>query len=109
MTRTSLPASGQFAAVLRTLNDKRNSSTRLETVPGRNSLRSRKLQKFISLTRRLHADPIRRLFAPLNARTSAMTKHSAVFDEVASANNNYAREFGDKGKLALPPARRFAI
>jgi carbonic anhydrase len=38
-----------------------------------------------------------------------MTKHSAVFDEVASANNNYAREFGDKGKLALPPARRFAI
>jgi carbonic anhydrase len=38
-----------------------------------------------------------------------MTKHSAVFDEVASANNSYARDFGDKGNLALPPARRFAI
>lgn len=38
-----------------------------------------------------------------------MTKRSAVFDEVVSANKDYAGDFGDKGKLALPPARRFAI
>ncbi len=30
-------------------------------------------------------------------------------DEVLSANRKYAETFGDKGKLALPPARRFAI
>jgi carbonic anhydrase len=34
---------------------------------------------------------------------------SAVYDEVVSANNQYTSDFGDKGKLALPPARRFAI
>ncbi|KJC59940.1 carbonic anhydrase [Bradyrhizobium sp. LTSPM299] len=38
-----------------------------------------------------------------------MTKPSAVFEEVVSANGKYAGDFGDKGKLALPPARRFAI
>jgi len=38
-----------------------------------------------------------------------MTKPSAVFHEVVSANTRYADGFGDKGKLALPPARRFAI
>ncbi len=38
-----------------------------------------------------------------------MTKHSAVFQEVVSANREYVSDFGDKGKLALPPARRFAI
>jgi carbonic anhydrase len=35
-----------------------------------------------------------------------MTK---VLEEVLSANETYAAEFGDKGSLALPPARRFAI
>jgi len=35
-----------------------------------------------------------------------MTK---VFNEVLAANESYARDFGDKGKLPLPPARRFAI
>ena len=35
-----------------------------------------------------------------------MTK---VFDEVLAANEAYAAAFGDKGSLALPPARRFAI
>ncbi|MGO8841448.1 MAG: beta-class carbonic anhydrase [Methyloceanibacter sp.] len=35
-----------------------------------------------------------------------MTK---VLEEVLSANESYAAEFGDKGSLALPPARRFAI
>lgn len=32
-----------------------------------------------------------------------------VLDEVLAANARYAQTFGDKGKLALPPARRFAI
>ena len=34
---------------------------------------------------------------------------SDVLKEVLSANQKYAQQFGDKGKLALPPARRFAI
>jgi carbonic anhydrase len=33
----------------------------------------------------------------------------SVLDEVIAANEAYAREFGDKGELALPPARHFAI
>ena len=32
-----------------------------------------------------------------------------VLDEVLEANRAYAEDFGDKGALALPPARRFAI
>jgi carbonic anhydrase len=32
-----------------------------------------------------------------------------VLDEVLTANEAYAAGFGDKGSLALPPARRFAI
>ena len=32
-----------------------------------------------------------------------------VHDEVLSANAAYAASFGDKGSLALPPARQFAI
>src|SRR6201988_4238891 len=31
------------------------------------------------------------------------------YDAVVSANKTYASDFGDKGKLALPPARHFAI
>ena len=31
------------------------------------------------------------------------------FDAVLEANNRYARNFGEKGKLAMPPARHFAI
>src|SRR2546423_13220976 len=34
---------------------------------------------------------------------------STVLDEVLSANAGYARSFGSKGELALPPARHFAI
>jgi carbonic anhydrase len=34
---------------------------------------------------------------------------SNVLDEVLAANEAYAAEFGDKGRLPLPPARRFAI
>ena len=32
-----------------------------------------------------------------------------VLEEVLAANASYAHNFGDKGNLALPPARRFAI
>jgi len=34
---------------------------------------------------------------------------SSVLNEVLEANRRYTGSFGDKGKLALPPARRFAI
>jgi carbonic anhydrase len=34
---------------------------------------------------------------------------SQVLEEVLSANADYASHFGDRGKLGLPPARRFAI
>lgn len=34
---------------------------------------------------------------------------SQILDEVLKANNAYAGSFGNKGKLALPPARRFAV
>jgi carbonic anhydrase len=34
---------------------------------------------------------------------------SKILDEVLAANAKYAASFGDKGKLALPPARHFAI
>jgi carbonic anhydrase len=34
---------------------------------------------------------------------------SKILSEVLDANSQYASSFGEKGKLALPPARRFAI
>jgi carbonic anhydrase len=34
---------------------------------------------------------------------------SAIRDEVLSANERYAAGFGQKGKLPMPPARRFGI
>ena len=34
---------------------------------------------------------------------------SNVLQEVLAANQRYAADFGDKAKLAMPPARRFAI
>lgn len=34
---------------------------------------------------------------------------SKILDEVLSANEDYAADFGDKGKLPMPPARGFAI
>ncbi|HEX4363463.1 MAG TPA: carbonic anhydrase [Solirubrobacteraceae bacterium] len=33
----------------------------------------------------------------------------SVLDDVLAANDAYASDFGPKGELALPPARRFAI
>jgi len=34
---------------------------------------------------------------------------SDIVKQVLAANEVYAKSFGDKGKLAMPPARRFAI
>lgn len=34
---------------------------------------------------------------------------SKIVDEVLAANSHYAENFGDKGGLPMPPARRFAI
>ena len=34
---------------------------------------------------------------------------SHILDEVVAANDDYVANFGDKGRLALPPARHFAI
>ena len=34
---------------------------------------------------------------------------SAIYNEIQQANARYAATFGDKAKLAMPPARRFAI
>jgi len=34
---------------------------------------------------------------------------SKILNEVLVANHNYSAHFGEKSKLALPPARRFAI
>jgi carbonic anhydrase len=34
---------------------------------------------------------------------------SQILDEVLNANQSYAASFGSKGKLAMPPARQFAI
>src|ERR1700689_2652833 len=34
---------------------------------------------------------------------------SSVLNEVLEANRHYSTSFDEKGKLALPPARRFAI
>jgi len=34
---------------------------------------------------------------------------SKIVNEVMAANDNYVASFGDKGQLAMPPARHFAI
>jgi len=34
---------------------------------------------------------------------------SAILDEILSANRSYAAQFGDRSRLPMPPARRFAI
>jgi carbonic anhydrase len=41
-----------------------------------------------------------------NSEAPAVTN---VLDEVLGANRTYAAGFGDKGRLAMPPARQFAI
>src|SRR6266852_5917154 len=37
------------------------------------------------------------------------TAMSKILSEVLEANQNYSSNFGEKGRLALPPARSFAI
>jgi carbonic anhydrase len=34
---------------------------------------------------------------------------SKILNDVLDANRNYATSFGERGKLALPPAKRLAI
>ena len=34
---------------------------------------------------------------------------SRTLGEVLDANKRYAEQFGDRGKLPMPPARRFAV
>src|SRR5678810_615446 len=43
------------------------------------------------------------------ASTLLQKETSRVHNEVLKANENYALKSGHKGKLAMPPARRFAI
>jgi carbonic anhydrase len=43
------------------------------------------------------------------AKREVAVPESQVVQEVLAANRRYAEGFGDKGKLSLPPARRFAI
>src|SRR5450755_776151 len=48
----------------------------------------------------------------IKQRKSSHTKEnpmSQILTEVLDSNRKYASNFGEKGKLALPPARRFAI
>jgi carbonic anhydrase len=41
--------------------------------------------------------------------TLTRENNMSVRDEVLAANKAYAEDFGSKGELALPPARRFAV
>src|ERR1044071_725739 len=43
------------------------------------------------------------------SRTRGERAMSKIVEEVLSANRKYQAEFGEKGSLALPPARGFAI
>src|ERR1700730_14068595 len=48
----------------------------------------------------------------MNCTSDRQTKNipmSEILKEVLSANSSYSQAFGEKGKLALPPVRRFAI
>ena len=38
-----------------------------------------------------------------------MEEDVSILTEVLEANERYANEFGDKGELAMPPARHFAV
>jgi carbonic anhydrase len=53
---------------------------------------------------------ISRLIKIIKMSTSVLQKeNSRVHKEVLAANQNYSATFGDKAKLGLPPARKFAI
>ncbi|SEJ02739.1 carbonic anhydrase [Dyadobacter koreensis] len=42
-------------------------------------------------------------------KTDTIYQNSTILREVLDANKDYSKNFGDKSKLALPPARQFAI
>jgi carbonic anhydrase len=42
-------------------------------------------------------------------KTESEENMSTIRDDILRANDEYAKRFGDKGKLPLPPARKFAI
>ncbi|MCF0055293.1 hypothetical protein [Dyadobacter sp. CY356] len=42
-------------------------------------------------------------------KSDSVYQRSIILKEVLDANKNYSSSFGDKSKLALPPARQFAI
>ena len=42
-------------------------------------------------------------------KTETIYQNSTILREVLDANKDYSKNFGDKSKLALPPARQFAI
>jgi carbonic anhydrase len=45
----------------------------------------------------------------MSTRSLLQQENSKVHQEVLEANKNYAETFGEKGKLPLPPGRKFAI
>jgi carbonic anhydrase len=45
----------------------------------------------------------------MSTKTLLQKENSAVHKEVTEANEHYVSHFGEKGKLPLPPGRRFAI
>ncbi len=45
----------------------------------------------------------------MSTKTLLQKENSAVHKEVIEANEHYVSQFGEKGKLPLPPGRRFAI
>lgn len=45
----------------------------------------------------------------MSSTTQLQQQNSAVHNEVLTANKQYVKFFGEKGKLPLPPGRRFAI
>ena len=47
--------------------------------------------------------------SPNSHNLTSLYSMSQILDEVLAANRKYAETFGDKARLALPPARRFAI
>src|SRR5215475_13190083 len=57
-------------------------------------------------THRQSSWPVGFVFAAVVREEVSM---SAILSDVLHANSKYAAEFGEKAKLALPPARRFAI
>lgn len=63
----------------------------------------------VTLVRRVDLNYSLSTWGCFHGRMFARSEMSKVLDEVLNANTVYTREFGERGKLAMPPARRFAI